>query len=299
MRKSKTSFLSIFIFVAIAGVIMYFWGKHAPRPDSLQNNTPNAQGATRDDNMAMGNPSVAGSTDKNNYLVRHAQYSLSYNNNLGHANWVSWHLSTAWKGNAPRSNHFRPDSTLPSGFYRVTTKDYNSSGFDRGHLCPSDDRDANSIDNGATFLMDNMIPQAPKCNQNTWRELEEYCRDLAYKGNEMYIVAGAYGRGGVNKSGTLKQAIGPGGRVIVPSNVWKVVLILPNGTNDIGRVTAETQVIAVDMPNTQTVAMHNWQYYITTVDAIEAKTGFNLFSVLPDAIQNQIEGKAYPGGRER
>ena len=71
---------------------------------------------------------IAGET----YYLRVNDYSAT-----GTPNWVSWHLSTAWKGAAPRCDCFSPDTTLPSGFYRVATTDYTNSGFDRGHICPS------------------------------------------------------------------------------------------------------------------------------------------------------------------
>jgi endonuclease G len=37
----------------------------------------------------------------------------------------------------------------------------------------------------------------------------------------------------------------------VPERWWKVMLILAVGDNDLQRVTSDTRVIAVDMPNTQ------------------------------------------------
>src|SRR5689334_8619219 len=61
--------------------------------------------ATRDNNLAMGNPSGAGTSNPNNYLMTKPQYVLSYNNARGSANWVSWHLSTAWKGTTPRQDN--------------------------------------------------------------------------------------------------------------------------------------------------------------------------------------------------
>ncbi|WP_255412675.1 DNA/RNA non-specific endonuclease [Chitinophaga sp. S165] len=39
--------------------------------------------------------------------------------------------------------------------------------MDRGHNCPSADRTSTTA-NSSTFLMTNMIPQAPQNNQQTW-----------------------------------------------------------------------------------------------------------------------------------
>ena len=124
-------------------------------------------GPTRDDNMAMGNPSKAttNDNDKDNYLLVKKQYAMSYNNSKGMANWVSWHLSTAWMGNADRCNCFSADESLPDGFFMARSTNYLSTGFDRGHLCPSADRSASDADNAATFLMTNMSAQAPILNE--------------------------------------------------------------------------------------------------------------------------------------
>ena len=121
------------------------------------------------EHLTLGNPSGA-TTDPNqptNYLLSKPQYALSYHRDRGIPNWVSWHLSTDWRGSAARQDDFRPDATLPAGWYQVQATSYTGSGFDRGHNCPSADRTSTVTDNSATFLMTNMMPQAPRNNQQT------------------------------------------------------------------------------------------------------------------------------------
>ncbi len=249
------------------------------------NSTP-----TRDDNMAMGNPSGAinDALVLNNYLMVKTQYALSYNNSKGEANWVSWHLSTAWTGSASRCDCFASDNTLPSNFYKVGSTEYSGSGFDRGHQCPSADRNYSSTDNSVTFLMTNMIPQSPNLNQITWENLESYCRTLMNAGNELYIICGGYGTGGSGYYGGTTNSVGSG-HVNVPAHCWKVVVVLPVGTDDVNRVSSSTRVIAVDMPNTQTVNSQSWGAYRVSVDALEAITGYDFLSNVPASIQSAIE----------
>lgn len=246
--------------------------------------------ATKDNNMGMGNPSNAttSATDSNNYLIVKPQFTLSYNNSKGMANWISWHLSTAWKGTATRCDCFTQDATLPTGYFKATTTDYTSTGFDRGHLCPSDDRDGSDTDNAATFKMTNIAPQAPILNQQTWGNLEDYCRTLITQGNELYIIAGGYGQGGNGSGGGTTNTIAAG-EINVPSHFWKVILVLPVGTNDTTRVTSSTRIIAVDMPNIQTVNSHTWDYYRVSVDTLEARTGFNFLSSVHDSVEGIVE----------
>lgn len=245
----------------------------------------------RDNNMAMGNPSNAG-TDYGNYLLEKPQYTLSYSSYRGIPNWVSWHLNNTWLGEAPRQDDFRADNTLPPAFYKVVSSDYTGSGFDRGHNCPSADRTASNEDNSATFLMTNMIPQAPNNNQRTWANLENYCRKLVDQGNELYIVMGSYGKGGTGSNGFTETLAG--GKITVPNRIWKVVVVLPEGTNDVGRVNSNTRVIAIDTPNSTTVNA-DWSSYRTTVDAIESKTGYDLLSNVTTGVQAVIEAKVDDG----
>ncbi|MDX9848101.1 MAG: DNA/RNA non-specific endonuclease [Tenuifilaceae bacterium] len=250
---------------------------------------------TRDSNMAMGNPSGATTSTSypNNYLMNKTQYSLSYNNSKKTCNWVSWHLSTAWIGSTPRQDNFSADYSLPSTWVKVVTSDYTSSGFDRGHMCPSADRTGSVADNSATFLMTNIIPQAPKNNQITWAALENYCRTLIDQGNELYIISGPWGQGGTGSAGT-KTTISTK-NIVVPSHTWKVIVVLPVGSNDVSRVSTSTRVIAVWMPNNQTVNNYTWGYYRTTVDYIESQTGYNFLSAVSSTIQSTIESKVDNG----
>lgn len=206
------------------------------------------------------------------------QYALSYNSSKGIPNWVSWQLNPSWLGSVDRRNDFRPDTTLPAGSYQVRPSDYTSSGYDKGHLCPSGDRTRSAEDNSATFLMTNMIPQAPENNREVWRELEEYSRELVSQGKELYIIAG-----GAGSKGTLK------GKVTVPRQTWKVIAVLDRPGQGVSGVSANTRLIAVMMPNSSEVARTDWENYLVSVDRVEAATGYDFFANVPKSIQAVIE----------
>jgi endonuclease G len=245
------------------------------------------------EHLVMGNPSnaVVNVNQPGNYLLDKLQYAVSYNRDLGRPNWVSWHLASNWLGGAPRQNDFRNDTTLPAGWYQVQGTDYTGSGFDRGHHCPSADRTSTVADNSATFLMTNMMPQAPDNNQGPWEVLESYCRTLVSQGNELYIIAGGTGSGGTGSNGGVTTTIA-NGHVAVPAKTWKVVLVLPQATgNDVSRVTTSTRTIAVILPNTQGIRANDWKTYRVSVDQVESLTGYDFFSNVPANIQSVIEAR--------
>lgn len=239
--------------------------------------------------LTMGNPSGSAIVNDDNYLMDKPEFTLSYNRSRGTANWVSWHLSDDWTGSLVRVDTFRADPDVPSDWFRVSGFDYVGSGFDRGHMVPNADRDKEtSIPiNQATFLMTNMIPQAPDNNQGPWANLEGYLRTLL-PANEIYIVAGGTGTGGTGSNGAANTIAG--GNVTVPAQTWKVALIIPKDSgNDVARVDCSTRTLAVIMPNTQGIRNVDWTTYITTVDAVESLTGYDFFSNLPDAVENCVE----------
>ncbi len=230
--------------------------------------------------LLMGNPSGASGGDLENLLLDKPQYALSYSATKGTANWVSWRLTQADLGPVGRCEAgFSLDPSLPATLTAIETNDYRRSGYDRGHLIPSGDRTANTLDNCATFVMTNIVPQTPENNRGTWADLEEYSRDLVKQGKELYIVAGP--------SGQQKRIAG---QITVPTQLWKVILVLDQPGSGLQGITPSTQVIAVVIPNRKRLN-RNWQSYITSVDRVEQLTGYDFFSAVSLPIQSVIESR--------
>jgi endonuclease G len=153
--------------------------------------------------LLLGNPSQAteDKAKRENYLMKKEFYALSYNDAKRTANWVSWRVTkedTIDKGDGGCKRTFSADTSLPTGFFRVTHKDYTGGGFDRGHLCPHSDRVSSKEASYSTFLTTNIVPQTADLNQKAWNSLEIYARDLVKKkeNRRLYVVAGPAGQGG-------------------------------------------------------------------------------------------------------
>ncbi|HYF65847.1 MAG TPA: DNA/RNA non-specific endonuclease, partial [Herpetosiphonaceae bacterium] len=237
--------------------------------------------------LTLGNPSGAAADPAfpANYLIDRPQYALAYQRDAGIPAWVSWHLESSDLGGVGRGN-FAADGSLPAGWYQVQTGDYSGSGYDRGHMTPSGDRTSSRANNDATFLMTNIIPQAPDNNQGPWAALENYCRGLLQNGYELYIISGGHG-----SLGTLA-----GGKLQIPATTWKVIVVLPTGDNDASRVAPATRVIGIWMPNVQGIRSTNWESYRVSVDYIEAQTGFNFLSEVAEPAQSIVEAQVDGSG---
>ncbi len=236
-------------------------------------------------NTEFGIPTDADNSD--DFIVTHAEFTSSYNKNLGHPNWVSERLDANNYGIQDRCNCFTFDPELDAaGFLHLTTNDYTGSGgaagfgIDRGHMTRSADRTASDLDNAHTYWFSNVIPQAAAVNQGPWADEEVVLGNFAKAGKEVYVISG-----GAGSQFSLKGE----GKIYMPASVWKVAVIMDGGKglSDV-HSPSDVQVIAVIMPNVSTIGS-DWTAYKTTVDAVEALSGYDLLSLLPDNLENAIE----------
>jgi DNA/RNA endonuclease G (NUC1) len=237
-------------------------------------------------NAEFGEPKDGNASD--DIIVRRDQYTASYNPGRGIPNWVSYNLEVTHFGPEDRCDCFTFDPILEAaGFPRYTTADYTDAGdfhgygIDRGHLARSFDRTSASLDNATTFYFTNIIPQASAVNQGPWADMENDLGNLARsEDKEVYIVTGASG-----SKGTVKNEK----KITIPARVWKVAVIMPRnqGLTHIDSYD-DLEIVAVNMPNDPDVD-DDWTKYITTVDAVEALSGYDLLALLPDRIEVAVE----------
>jgi len=74
----------------------------------------------------------------------------------------------------------------------------------------------------------------------------------------------------------------------VPQSLWKVLIVL----NRVGeRIGKGTRAIAVIMPNVQGIKEQPWRSYVTSIDAVEQATGYNLLSNVSVDVKKVIEAR--------
>ena len=242
-------------------------------------------------NTEFGIPSDADASD--DFIITHPEYTSSFNKNRGTPNWVSYDLEATHFGAQDRCDCFTFDPAAAGIMTPYTTNAYTGSaaingfGIDRGHLARSFDRTSGSLDNAYTFYFSNIVPQASDLNRGPWANMENFLGDLArFQNKEVYIIAGVAG----NK-GTVKNE----GMIVIPEYTWKVALILPR---DQGLASVDSyddvQVIAAVMPNIPGIRNVDWHTYVTTVDSVEALSGYDVLALLPDPVEIAVESNTVP-----
>jgi len=254
-----------------------------PRESQTDGGTPALRGTeasvSSSVHVALGVPRAGDPSDE--YFLDERSFVLSYSPEKRLANWVAWQLARKHLGQVRRKDDFRADLGLPARFYRVKESDYLHSGYDRGHLCPSADRQDSAEDNSRTFLFTNIEPQLHELNAGPWEQLESYARSRVQGGALLYIVAGG-----------LFSAPYPtiGNGVAVPAANFKIIVVLEPGQGP-SEVDENTELLAVLMPNQRGVGDHEWTEYVTTVDAIEQASGYDFLNAVPERVQRVIEAR--------
>jgi endonuclease G, mitochondrial len=76
----------------------------------------------------------------------------------------------------------------------------------------------------------------------------------------------------------------------VPASLWKIIVVLPIGQNDVLRINENTRIIAVNIPNDNSIGTNSWKNYRVSVDELERLTGYDFLSNVSVEIQGVIEG---------
>lgn len=250
-----------------------------------------ANPAAYGNNTEFGTPVDADAS--NDFLIRRPQSTVSYNRVNGGPNWVSYNLDAGQFGAEDRCNCFTNDpAVIAAGFPVIKTSDYTNGGFDRGHMMRSADRTLTNGENAATFYLSNVVPQTADLNQGVWATHEIFVADLARVSNkELYIITGPAFTGPA-------RFIKDEGKIRIPDFTWKIVVAMDRGKGVADVRTwddvAALQVIAVTMPNIAGIRNANWRDYQVSVDSLEALTGYDFLSALPDNFEAAIEAGDRP-----
>lgn len=239
-----------------------------------------------------------GAETKNQIIVkRTANYGITYSlewDNAKIANrWTCYQLHQGNTMSATgRHDDFKSD---PEVAVSSMPADYKSSGFSRGHLCPSADRLCSVEQNKQTFFLTNMQPQYQNHNGGLWGRLEELVRDYATNDNKtnshcdtLYIVKAATITDKVNIGGQQVAGIYAekcNDRLIIPKYFYMALLHYNKATDTYHALGFWTE------HKDENQQVKNLSLYAISIDELEQRTGIDFFCNLPDAIENDVEAE--------
>lgn len=205
-----------------------------------------------------------------NIMLDYEGFSVGFNPEMHQPNYVVWTLEPdETAGDNSRTNaQFMADPQV-DGCASLT--DYRNSGFDRGHMAPAADMKWSEKAMADCHYLTNMCPQDKRLNSGAWATIEKNARKWALKYGPLVIVCGPV------LSDRLTRSIGVT-PVPVPERFFKVILA-PHANPPMG--------IGFIMPNSYVEG--GAQSTVVSIDDVEAVTGFDFFSELPDDIENEVE----------
>lgn len=136
-------------------------------------------------------------------------YKLKFSNSLHQPTYVSYFLFKGGGDCDREKERFDFKNDEPK-LDCATDKDYEKSGYDKGHLANAEDFAFDCEKEEVTFRYYNCLPQTHNLNRGIWKKIETKIREWSQK-DKLYIICGGY-------FGSKKM-----GKVSVPDYCWKIV----------------------------------------------------------------------------
>lgn len=231
--------------------------------------------------------------------------AIEWNAAMRHSSWVAFSFdSTTSQDNVKRGDGWKWDPMIPVNLGEVSEDDHKSDGYDKGHLCASEDRVYCKEANDQTFFYSNISPQIGSFNQKYWAKLEALIQKWGrstQKGeyDKVYVAKG----GTINKlikDWTGKQKANDGqyptanadgktspkskNGLVVPQYYYMAILAEKDGKfQAVGFYVPHSE----DLPGNPTT--EDLQKYTCSIDNLEEQTGLDFFCNLMDTIEDEVE----------
>lgn len=266
----------------------------------------NVNANTGYDNVSVTGYEIPHLNDQNVYAdhyvtmdgVQILNYALEWDNTKRHANWVAFTFDTTTSAdNVKRTDAWSVDPKLPAEM-QVQESDHKNDGFDKGHLCASEDRVYLKEANEQTFYYSNMSPQLNDFNGGFWGKLEARVQTWGRS-----TADGVYDKVYVTKGGTLNKLLKNfkgttvnGGTPTTDANGFTIHGLACPEYYFMAVLSQKDDVfhaIAFLVPHkegmTRNPSSDELKEYVVSVDKLEEETGIDFFCNLPDVLENEVE----------
>lgn len=228
-------------------------------------------------------------TFNNDSNKRLRNYTVLYDGEKHSPVWISFvmHADAYEDNNAGRNDSWRYDPAIDEEWQQSGLKNANSVGYSRGHFVASNYRQTTYNQNRQTFYNSNQAPQWQNSfNGGIWSSLEGAVKAASPEGRDtLYVVVGVLFEG----DKTLPS--NDGKDVPIPSHFYKCVM---KCSFDAGGTVTAASGVAYLFTNEAHGGGYNDSQYVTSIDAIEQRTGFDFFPRVPSALQSAAESSTSP-----
>ncbi len=246
-----------------------------------------------------------------NYYVEHTvtydgkkilNYAYEWVKEKKHTAWVAYSFDeTTSKKNVSRSDDaWAVDLELPGGWCPEESN-HKSDGFDKGHLCASEDRVYSKEANEQTFYYSNMSPQMSSFNGGFWASFEILVQKWARSGGytKLYVTkGGTVDQLLVNFTGTRKgndgvlpqtDANGFTKKGLACPKYYYMAILAEKGNeyHAIGFWMEHRDDYGYEYDNFAPSDV--MKTYALSIDDLEKNTGLDFFCNLPDDVENSVE----------
>jgi endonuclease G len=266
----------------------------------------NVNANTGYDNVSVTGYEIPHLNDQNVYAdhyvtmdgVQILNYALEWDNTKRHANWVAFTFDTTTSADVvKRTDLWAKDPKLPAEM-QTGDSDHKNDGFDRGHLCASEDRVYLKEANDQTFYYSNISPQLNDFNGGFWGKLEARVQTWGRS-----TADGVYDKVYVTKGGTLNKLLKNfkgttvnGGTPTTDANGFTIHGLACPEYYYMAVLSQKDDVfhaIAFLVPHkegmTRNPSSDELKEYVVSVDKLEEETGIDFFCNLPDVLENEVE----------
>lgn len=210
-------------------------------------------------------------------------YTVLYDGNRYAPLWVAYAMhATNWPDNGQTSGSWTSDPAI--GLTQQTGLDNASSvGYSRGHMVSSQERRSSGDQNSQTYYYSNQAPQWQNSfNDGIWSTMEGKIVANAPSGSDtLYVVTG------VLYEGTISTLPSASINVPIPSHFYKC--LMKCSFNSSGTMTDAKGIAYVYTNEAHTKQNYYDSQFVTTIDAIEQRAGFDFFPNVPSSLQNKAE----------
>ena len=169
-------------------------------------------------------------------------------------------------------------------------------GYSRGHLVASDYRQTNVKQNKQTFYHSNQAPQWQNSfNSGVWSTLEGRVKTMTPSGTTtmLYVVTGVLYEGTVSNnqvtSSTVPTKSSGSLNVPIPSHFYKCIMKCTLNSSGVPTSAQGIAFIYTNEAHSGTGVSYDSSTFVTSIDAVEQRAGFDFFAAVPSNLQADAE----------